>query len=489
MPKQDIFFLFVLSFLSGIACASFGLPLMFSLPVVAVVFAVFFISNIDWRVALIAAVLLTAGSAFYAWDDHRYQAAISHVPEGGEVQGTVSSDPKRGADYQSFYISSAIGTLLVEEKPAPAYRYGDSLTLQGKIEPPPQQYFSKHIVGLMRNPRVSGVSSPGGNPILRILFGMKERMRSSFQQTFQPEQSALLFGILFGVNDDFSKQFSQDLSQSGLRFITAIDGLHMQIVIMIVFGAFSYLAPRRYAFILTFIFVAFFVALTGFSVSGIRASLMAFIASLAGHTGRIYAPHTALALAALVLALLNPKTLVFDVGFQLSFLAALAIIYFLPVLQRALHLGDEPGVLGWKQSLLITISAQLFTAPLIISQFQTFSLTSFAASVLIVWLLPFLIVFGFLIALCALLFLPLAFLLALIVAPLIEYVIVIIELFARFAFLFNPPLGFVGTVSYYGSLLFVTFSLYRAPLRAAPEKRPEERAARPAIDFEIIEIP
>jgi len=492
MPSHVVFFLLALSFLSGILFAGLGLTLLFSLIPATILFAALFSTNTNVRIAILSAILLVIGCAYYQWDDSHYQAAIAQLPPTIEIQGTITDIPKHGPDYQSFPVKTMSGTLQVIATPLQQYSYGEVVEVKGKVEPPTATYFSRHVVGLLKNPSITHIGF-AGNPILRYVYKVRTNIELSYEKMLSPDRAAFLFGIIFGVNDNISPQFASDLQLSGLRFITAIDGLHMQIVIMIICMALLSVLPRKYALLLTYILVFMFIALTGFTTSGIRASLMAGISLFARESRRMYMAHNALAFTAIVLALINPKVLVFDVGFQLSFLAVISIIYAMPVLRQLLRLSADPGFLAWKESLLITISVQLATAPLIISQFQTFSLTSFIASVLAVWMLPFILTLGLLIALFSFFIYPLALVLSFVVAPLLDYVALVVRLFARLAVVFNPPLGFPGTVAYYAAMVGFLFWYYREPLQAekpAPVAiaLPKTELSKLADEFEIVEI-
>lgn len=457
MPRPVAFFICALSFLAGIAAVSLGLPLMFSVLPAALLGATLFLKGADVRVAVALALIFVLGSAYYSFDDSRYHAALARVPASGTVEGIIADNPVAESDYQSFSLKTDFGTMLVETTREPAYAYGDALSAKGKIAPPSQNYFSRHLVGIMRNPAITVAARNEGNPALSFLYGVKARIRASFERLVPGNNAALLFGIMFGDNTGFSESFAGALSTSGTRFITAIDGLHMQIMILILFGALAYFLPRRSALFATGILIFAFLALTGFTVSGIRAAFMASIAWFAKETGRTYAPYTALGLAAILLALINPKAVVFDVGFQLSFVAVLSIIFFMPALARLLRISDAPGFLGWRQSFLITLSVQLATAPIVVSTFQTFSITSFAASVLVVLVLPLILGLGFLTALLSFVLYPLAVLASLILAPLLSYVAFIVDFFARIAVLFNPDIGIGGIVAYYALLCFIAY--------------------------------
>lgn len=472
MPRHLVFFLSVLAFLSGVVFASLGLPFLFSLVPAAFLFAALFYFEDSAKVALLAAGLLAFGCLYYWHDDQSYRSLVANLPAKGELRGTIINDPRQAPDFQSFYLKTGAGKILIRTGPEAKYFYGDGLAAAGRIEIPSADSYGlflakEKVVGVMLKPRIRLLTSGGGNKILAFLFRQKEKIKRSFERLLPPDKAAFLFGVMMGENGDFSKQFSQNLGLSGLRFLTAIDGLHMTIMVFIIFGFLNYLLPRRYAFMAAFTIITLFVALTGFTASGVRAAVMAFVSGLAAQTGRQYAPRNALALVVLALTLQNPKVAVFDVGFQLSFLAVLSIIYFKPVLAGLLRLSNQPGFLGLKASLLIALSVQLAAAPVLITQFQNFSLTAFIAGVLVVVVLPYLLTLGFLLAIFSLVFYPLAQALSFFAAPLIAYVIFIINLFARLAVPFNPKLGVIAIAAYYGSLISLTFWFYGKKPRSA----------------------
>lgn len=467
MPRHLAFFLGALAFLSGIVYASLGLRLLYALVPAAFLFAALFVAGENWRISVLAGLLLLAGGFYYSWDDARYQALVSRLPREGEFLGMIVNDPRQGMGEQTFYLRTDAGNLLVKTGAVPSYFYGDSITASGRVQIPEADsyglYLAKErVVGIMRNPALTRDSSGGSNKIFSILFRVKRDVQASFQKLFSPLQAAFLSGIMMGANENLPKQFSQDLALSGLRFLTAIDGLHIAIMAFIILSVCRYALPPRYAFLATFTLIALFIALTGFTASGVRAAIMASAASLAKESERLYDPKNALVLVALVLALFNPKVLVFDSGFQLSFLAVLAIIYFKPVLARLSRLDSAPDFWGLKDSLLIALSVQLAAAPVLIVQFQNFSLTAFVFSVFAVIMLPYLLASGFLLAIFSLILFPVAQLLSFVVAPLIAYFIFIVNLSARWAVPFNPRLSVFGIAAYYGLLIFLMFWFYRA---------------------------
>jgi competence protein ComEC len=484
MKPAVLFLCCALSFLAGIAASSLGVPFLYAAIPAALICAVLYAVGVDAFIGLIAAALLLAGAFYYAQDDARYNASISNAAGITNITGIIRGDPKHLSEYQSFVVDTPSGPFSVLANPFPEYAYGDQITLSGKSKSPDTSYEKgQHIVGDFAKPKITLVSKGNGNPILAFLYNLKRSVQTSYERYLPQDQSSLLFGVIFGANERFSKSFADNLELSGLRFITAIDGLHMQIVILIIFAVLSSMLSPRIAFAVTSACALGFVALTGFTISGIRAVLMAFIAGFAKNTGRAYLPLNALALIAVALSLINPKVMFYDVGFQLSFVAVLSILYFMPVLRHLLRFGEAPGLLAWKESLLITLSVQLATAPIVISQFQSFSLISFVASVFVVWLLPLIIGGGFFLAFAAL-WQPAGLIVAFLMHHILSYVTLVVNTAAKYAVLFNPELSALMVLAYYSILAALTLWFYMRPIATKEKTIPIIKTGYTIIEVE-----
>src|SRR5690606_38185089 len=110
--------------------------------------------------------------------------------------------------------------------------------------------------------------------------------------------------------------------------------------------------------------IVLFAIMTGASATTIRASIMALVVILARGAGRRYDVTRALTFAAVLMVAENPRILAFDIGFQLSFLATLALIFVSPLVSDRLSFVSERFQL--REILSTSISTQLFTAPFIL---------------------------------------------------------------------------------------------------------------------------
>ncbi len=91
---------------------------------------------------------------------------------------------------------------------------------------------------------------------------------------------------------------------------------------------------------------------------------------------------------------LNPQILMHDVGFQLSFAATLGLIYVSPIVEK--YFSKLPDVFSSRETLTMTLSAQIFVLPLLLYYFKSLSLTSLPANILVLPTIPFAMLAGFL---------------------------------------------------------------------------------------------
>ncbi|MDP3724927.1 MAG: ComEC/Rec2 family competence protein, partial [Nanoarchaeota archaeon] len=202
----------------------------------------------------------------------------------------------------------------------------------------------------------------------------------------------------------------------------------------------------------TILVVIAFVLMTGAEASVVRAAIMGCVAAIAPFVGRIYAPRNSIILAALVMALWNPNILLRDLGFQLSFLALLGIIYLAPALTRFFRV-KEKGFLNWKENLITTLSAQLMVTPLLIAVFGSVSATSLLSNLLILELIPFTMFLGFILGIVNLFSQTLGLLIAWITLVPLKAELGIIKIFSVFTIPLTPALTAGGITIYYLALI------------------------------------
>src|SRR5690606_19411811 len=141
---------------------------------------------------------------------------------------------------------------------------------------------------------------------------------------------ALLFGIKTNLNDEIQQQFKD----FGILHVLAVSGMH----VVLLFSTISYVLrklrlSKNLITIILIIFLLIFSLMAGFSGSVVRAALMCLMTIIGTLTGRRIHTINLLVGSMLLILLFDPNYL-FDVGFQLSYLAVFAIVFCYPVVQH-----------------------------------------------------------------------------------------------------------------------------------------------------------
>jgi len=171
--------------------------------------------------------------------------------------------------------------------------------------------------------------------------------------------------------------------------------------------------------------------MTGAEASVIRAGIMGIIVLLAQKQSRLYSFRNAVAITAFLMLLFNPKLLIFDLGFQLSFAALMGIVYLFPYFERRLGWRDKEGsIFELKKNGLQTFSAQLAVSPILLIKFGYLSATALLANILILTFIPLTMFFGFITAFLGFVSYELSLVMGLFTNFILSYEILVIKFFA-----------------------------------------------------------
>lgn len=207
-----------------------------------------------------------------------------------------------------------------------------------------------------------------------------------------------LKGIILADRTDMDADMVEDFNRSGLVHFLAISGTH----IVVIFGIFYLLMVRftplrlrKYAIVFSLGFIWLFAAFIGFGNSVLRSCIMLSVYFIFVLLQRKPDLLHSLALSAFVILILDTQQL-FDVGFQLSFVAVLGIFWLNQPLLKYFPRQDHYLKKLIFNTITISISAQLVTLPLVLYYFHQFSIVSIIANFIIVPFSEMIIVFSFL---------------------------------------------------------------------------------------------
>lgn len=223
--------------------------------------------------------------------------------------------------------------------------------------------------------------------MLRLNDSARTALGAELDQLFQERHSGYMKGLIIGMQDDLDPDTFKQFSQLGLTHILAISGMHVAVYVGVLLFLFRRLRlTKETSLTLTFILVPIYVLLSGAGPSIVRAGLMSMIALLAARVGMLKDGLNILAASALVMLIWNPYMLL-SVSFQLSFLVTLGLMVYVPLMNPLLSILPR-----WlKGAVSVTLVAQLVSFPLTIYYFNQFSLLSFAANLVFVPFITFVV--------------------------------------------------------------------------------------------------
>lgn len=349
------------------------------------------------------------------------------------------------------------------------FKYGDEINFTGSLKKPENfitdqgkefdyvNYLRKDgIFYLVSYPKIETISYGNGNFIKNTLFYVKEKFLDKMNLAIREPESLLMGGLILGEKSSFNEALRQSFVDTGTIHIVALSGYNVTIVaewIMKIFSSF----PMNVGIGAGIFTIFLFVLMTGGSSTAVRAGIMASLALFARLIGRNYDVGRALILAGVFMILINPFILVFDVSFQLSFIATVAVIFFSPKIEKY-FLWITPHF-KLRDIISVTCAAYIFVLPFILYKMGNLSLVALPANALILPFIPFTMLLGFLTGFTGIIWYVLAVPLGLFSQFFLYYELSIISFFSRlpFAALSIPNFPFFITLLIYLYFIYKLF--------------------------------
>ncbi len=295
----------------------------------------------------------------------------------------------------------ASGRILVTVSRYPEYGYGDELEITGKLQTPTvfedfnyKKYLLKDgIVSVSYYPKVKLMSQ--NIDFYSGILKIKDKIRQGIYRSFSPPQSEILGAMILGDKGRMSLELKEKLNVTGIRHITAISGLHILILSTILMSLLLGIGlSRSLAPYISLGIIFLFIAMIGFQPSSVRAGIMGGLFVLAQAFGRKSVGTRAIILTAGIMLLINPLLLFYDIGFQLSFLAVLGIITLAPYFKK------------WVKSTILatTLSAYIFTLPILFYNFGRISLIGPLVNILVIPVIYWIMILGLAFSILTLIF-------------------------------------------------------------------------------------
>lgn len=329
------------------------------------------------------------------------------------VEGTAASPVQRGPFNKSFVFYPRVieiagsknkvsGKVYVRFNKWIDLNYGDQIIIQGKLaDLKDKGYFNKSLIRQGINTILSvgkrdwiARTGQARFSIKKTAFEVKEKLKQRFNNLSSPAKDILIAFIL-GNREGLSKEIYSVFRYTGTVHILAISGLHIGIIIFIFILFLKILRLKlKVRFVITVLFLLFYSFMTGLRPSVVRAVIMGITFLLSFIVKREYHIYNSLALAAMIILGIWPWQ-IFDVGFQLSFISVLSIVFIYPKILAVLPKVKNRFLSFIKASFVVSLSACIGTAPLVAYYFGMISPVSAIANIFIVALMPFILAGGF----------------------------------------------------------------------------------------------
>lgn len=356
------------------------------------------------------------------------------------------------------------GKVLVTATKYPGYKYGDKLKIAGQLKTPEElegfnykDYLAKDgIYSVMAFPKIELISENYGSSAIRVLISFKNKLKESLNRVMPQPYSAFLEALLFGEEQNISKEWKDKLNLTGTRHLTAVSGMNITIISAILLNFLLMLGLwRNQAFYFSVIILILYILMIGAPASVVRAGIMAILFLVGQHFGRLSSASRAIIIAAAIMLFQNPLLLRLDVGFQLSFLGVMGLIYLQPIFSDLFK--KIPNFLQLRNNLAATISAQIFTFPILIYNFGRITILSPISNILILPLIPLVTILGFIFAFLGIFFQSLGQILSWLAYLMLSYVIKIIDFFSKISWssLEFKSVSFVFVIIFYLILGFI----------------------------------
>lgn len=221
----------------------------------------------------------------------------------------------------------------------------------------------------------------------------RERVVEKFRQWGIGEaQLPVLSALTLGCKAELDKEVRHAYSVAGISHVLALSGMHIAILWLLLDYLLRPLAVMRLRWLkwlAVTLFLWGFAFITGLEASVVRAVVMCMLMELGRVSGTRALSMNALSVTAFFMLLYHPFYL-FDVGFQLSFVAVASILLFDPLLFKCISVQGR--LLRWLWGTVsVSVVAQLGTAPLVMYYFSNFSIYFLLSNVIAAVLVPFII--------------------------------------------------------------------------------------------------
>ena len=271
-------------------------------------------------------------------------------------------------------------------------------------------------------------------------------VRNLEKANFNNEEMNVALALILGQQQDISSDIIQDYQYSGATHILSVSGLHVGFIMLFINFILKPIPNTRKGSLIKLISILLslgaFAIISGLSPSVLRSVVMFSFLAIGNHlrrSGSIY--HTLL--VSMLLILLCEPYFLFDVGFQLSYLALFFIVWLQPLLKQIWTPKNKIQITIWNP-LTVSFAAQIGTLPLCLYYFHQFPGLFFVTNIVIIPILSFIMIAGIIVMILAIFMSP----------P-----VIIIAIFEKSIYLLNKTIHIVASFEWF-VIRDISFNFY-----------------------------
>jgi len=214
-----------------------------------------------------------------------------------------------------------------------------------------------------------------GYPLLKISYQVKDYLLKKLENTgIYKDGFALISALLLGMSDNLDADTLKNFSAAGTMHVLCVSGLHVGIFFLLLNYLLAFLDKKKSGrwlkALLILLSIWFYAMLTGLAPSVLRASTMFSVIIIAKLIKKHSCIYNTILFSAILLIIIDPQ-IITKLGFWLSYLAVLGIVYLYPLLYDLLKFKNKYIEKIWALA-CVSLAAQIATSPLSIYFFNQF---------------------------------------------------------------------------------------------------------------------
>lgn len=297
------------------------------------------------------------------------------------------------------------------------YKYGDYITGIGDFSRPEVQrnykgfdysaYLKTKKISIICQTDISKIKVQKNYSNFEInmwIMNLRCKLKSNLMDLLPKDKHDIACALLLGDSSYINENQKEMYSKANVSHILAISGMHVNCIV-IALSVIQKKIDNRKGKIFIIVFLLFFAQLTGSSPSVIRAVIMCILAISSKLLYRKSDTINNISIACFIILIFNPYN-IFNLGFQLSFLGTLGIIlfndkikFFMESIFKTNKDSINKYILKFVKSVIsilsVSISANIFIMPILIYNYNAFSIIFLISSLLIAPILGFMLLFGY----------------------------------------------------------------------------------------------